>query len=171
MIGATYDKDDPSTWKHWQTAEQKSTEEGRMTNPFASEDGRYDELSGRRFAIQTQPGGQWGSDPRESWKPRSNLEGIVGGTMMMGSMGRITPNSGTFYQRQGHNQTVWQAMQEIDHKYELADIKKRSQLAPIPGSQGSGRGYSSSTRGGRGSAPSNGLGITTGDIISNRGST
>ena len=59
MLKAEYNKDDPSTWKHWQTAEQKSTEEGRMTNPFASEDGRYDSLSGQRFDIQTQRGGRW----------------------------------------------------------------------------------------------------------------
>ena len=59
VIKARYDKDDPSTWKHWQTADQKSTEEGRMTNPFASDDGRYDSLSGQTFDIQTQRGGMW----------------------------------------------------------------------------------------------------------------
>lgn len=59
FLRAKYDKDDPSTWKHFQTEEQKSTEEGRNTNPFYTEDGRYDSLSGRTFDIQTQRGGQW----------------------------------------------------------------------------------------------------------------
>jgi len=59
FLTAKYDKDDSSTWKHFQTAEQKSTEEGRNTNPFYTEDGRYDSLSGRTFDIQTQTGGQW----------------------------------------------------------------------------------------------------------------
>jgi len=158
MIKAEYNKDDPSTWKHWQTAEQKSTEEGRNTNPFASEDGRYDELSGRRFSIQTQRGGRWGSNPG---KPEDK-------STFMKLANFDAGHSDTLY----GSDTVWQAMREIDHKYELANIKKRSQLAPIPESGGSGRGYSSSTRGGRGSAStSSGLGITTGDIISNRGAT
>ena len=169
-LAATYDKDNPDTWKHWQTAGQKSTEEGRMRNPFASEDGRYDELSGRKFAIQTQPGGQWGSNPRESWKPRSPIEGIFGATMMMGSMGRLTPNSGTYYQRDGGKQTVWQAMQEIDHKYELAGIQSKAKEKQNTFVPGSGRGYSASNRSGRGAAPKNGLGISTGSIIQQRGS-
>ena len=59
MIRAKYDKNAPSTWAHFQTREQKSTEEGRMTDPFASDDGRYDSLSGRRFSIQTQRGGSF----------------------------------------------------------------------------------------------------------------
>ena len=155
-IKMRYDKDDPSTWAHWQTAEQKSTEEGRMTNPFATEDNRYDELSGRTFSIQTQPGGKWGSNappPKES-RPFQDMVHFKFG------------KQGTHY----GDDTVWQAMREIDHRYELADIKKRSQLAPIPGSQGSGRGYSASSRSGRGAAPSNGLGISTGSLIERRGS-
>ena len=64
FIQAKYDKDDPSTWKHWQTADQKSTEEGRMTNPFASDDGRYDSLRGQTFDIQTQRGGMWEGEHR-----------------------------------------------------------------------------------------------------------
>jgi len=140
FLKATYDKDDPSTWKNFQTAEQKSTEEGRMTNPFASDDGRYDVLSGQQFDIQTQRGGQW--------------EGA--------------------HKYKGHN--ISYAMEQIDkewdHKDRLTEIKSRYNQPSVAGSGGSGRGYSSQARSGRGSAPSNGLGITsTGDIISNRGAT
>ena len=63
-LKATYDKDNPDTWKHWQTAEQKSTEEGRMRNPFATDDGRYDVLSGQQLDIQTQRGGMWEGEHR-----------------------------------------------------------------------------------------------------------
>ena len=143
FIQAKYDKDDPSTWKHWQTADQKSTEEGRMTNPFASDDGRYDSLSGREFAIQTQRGGQW-----ENLNEKS----------------RYAPGHAAY--------AMDQLDKEWDHKSELSKIKSRSQLEPIAGSGGSGRGYSSSSRSGRGApTTSSGLGITTGDIISNRGAT
>jgi hypothetical protein len=171
VIKATYDKDDPSTWKHWQTAEQKSTEEGRMTNPFATEDNRYDELSGRKFSIQTQPGGVWGSSPTEGIDG-SKHSGFMRMALMTGQMGARgnMASSHTLQSQHYGPDTVWQAMREIDHKYELADIKKRSQLAPIPGSQGSGRGYSAYSRSGRGAAPSNGLGISTGSMIEQRGS-
>ena len=171
MLKAEYNKDDPSTWKHWQTTEQKSTEEGRNTNPFASEDGRYDELSGRRFSIQTQPGGVWGSEPSEGidGSKHSGFMNMMLMTGQMGTRGRM-PSSHTVQSQHYGDDTVWQAMREIDHKYELANIKKGSQLAPIPGSGGSGRGYSYRERSGRGAAPDNGLGISTGSIIQDRGS-
>ena len=139
-IKAQYNKDDPSTWKHWQTAEQKSTEEGRMTNPFASDDGRYDSLSGQQWAIQTQRGGQW--EGEQKYK--------------------------------GHNisYAMEQLDKEWDHKAALEKIKSSSQTSLVAGSGGSGRGYSSSSRSGRGApTTSSGLGITTGDIINNRGAT
>ena len=138
FLKAKYDKDDPSTWVHWQSAAQK--EEG--TDPFATDDGRYDSLSGREFNIATQRGGQW-----------ENL------------------NDGKMRYHPGHaGYAMDQLDKEWDHKAELAKIKSRSQLAPIAGSGGSGRGYSSSSRSGRGApTTSSGLGITTGDIISNRG--
>jgi hypothetical protein len=143
FIKAEYNKDDPSTWKHWQTAEQKSTEEGRMTNPFASDDGRYDSLSGQQWSVQTQRGGQW-----------ENLNEKM----------RYAP---------GHlSYAMDQIDKEWDHKAELERIKASSQTSLVAGSGGSGRGYSSSSRSGRGSAStSSGLGITTGDIINNRGAT
>lgn len=163
-IKARYDKDDPSTWAHWQTAEQKSTEEGRMTNPFASDDGRYDSLSGREFAIQTQRGGRWGSSPtKPDLSKKQNFWNVA----------NMDPgHSGTYY----GEDSAWQAMraidQEWDHKDRLAEIKSRYSKPSVAGSGGSGRGYSSQARSGRGSAPSNGLGITsTADIISNRGAT
>ena len=165
-----YDKDDPSTWKHFQTAEQKSTEEGRNTNPFYTEDGRYDSLSGREFAIQTQRGGQWGTVRNDMSPKMQQLGHIASLTVPSHKIGE-----NTFFGGYGRNETVWQEMQKIDqewdHKDRLAEIKSRYSKPSVAGSGGSGRGYSSSTRSGRGSAPSNGLGITTGDIISNRGST
>ena len=138
MLKAEYNKDDPSTWKHWQTAEQKSTEEGRMTNPFASEDGRYDSLSGQRFDIQTQRGGRWEGEHK--------------------------------YKGRNVSYAMEQIDKEWDHKAELAGIKSRAKEKQDSFVPGSGRGYSASNRSGRGSAPSNGLGISTGSIIQQRGS-
>ena len=119
FIQAKYDKDDPSTWKHWQTAEQKSTEEGRNTNPFYTDDGRYDVLSGQTFDIQTQRGGMWEGEHR--YKGRN----------------------------------ISYAMEQIDkewaHRAEMEEIRSRSQTEQVPGSGGSGRGYSSGSRSGRGS--------------------
>ena len=118
FIQADYDKDNPDTWKHWQTAEQKSTEEGRMTNPFASDDGRYDSLSGRRFDIQTQRGGQWAGEHR--------------------------------YKGRNVSYAMEQIDKEWDHRAELKEIQSRSTTTEVAGSGGSGRGYSSGSRSGRG---------------------
>ena len=139
FLKAKYDKDNPSTWVHWQSAAQKA--EG--TNPFATDDGRYDSLSGQELSIATQRGGQW-----ENLNEKS----------------RYAPGHAAY--------AMDQLDKEWDHKSELSKIKSRSQLEPIAGSGGSGRGYSSSSRSGRGApTTSSGLGITTGDIISNRGAT
>ena len=119
FIQAKYDKDDPSTWKHWQTADQKSTEEGRMTNPFASDDGRYDSLSGQTFDIQTQRGGQWEGEHR--------------------------------YSGRNISYAMEQIDKEWDHRAELKEIQSRSTPTEVTGSGGSGRGYSSGSRSGRGS--------------------
>ena len=144
FIKAKYDKDDPSTWKHWQTAEQKSTEEGRMTNPFASDDGRYDSLSGREFAIQTQRGGRWGSNPtKPDLSKKQNFWNVV--SMDPG-------HSGTYY----GSDSAWLAMREIDHEYTLEKIRSDSRNNTLEIQErsqggGSGRGYSSGSRSGRGS--------------------
>ena len=118
FIQAKYDKDDPSTWKHWQTADQKSTEEGRMTNPFASDDGRYDSLSGQTFDIQTQRGGMWEGEHR--------------------------------YKGRNISYAMEQIDKEWDHRAELKEIQSRSTTTEVAGSGGSGRGYSSGSRSGRG---------------------
>ena len=118
FIQAKYDKDDPSTWKHWQTADQKSTEEGRMTNPFASDDGRYDSLSGQTFDIQTQRGGMWEGEHR--------------------------------YKGRNISYAMEQIDKEWDHRAELKEIQSRSTSTEVAGSGGSGRGYSSGSRSGRG---------------------
>ena len=118
FIQAKYDKDDPSTWKHWQTADQKSTEEGRMTNPFASDDGRYDSLSGQTFDIQTQRGGMWEGEHR--------------------------------YKGRNICYAMEQIDKEWDHRAELKEIQSRSTTTEVAGSGGSGRGYSSGSRSGRG---------------------
>ena len=118
VISAKYDKDDPSTWKHWQTADQKSTEEGRMTNPFASDDGRYDSLSGQTFDIQTQRGGMWEGEHR--------------------------------YKGRNISYAMEQIDKEWDHRAELKEIQSRSTTTEVAGSGGSGRGYSSGSRSGRG---------------------
>ena len=118
FIQAKYDKDDPSTWKHWQTADQKSTEEGRMTNPFASDDGRYDSLSGQTFDIQTQRGGMWEGEHR--------------------------------YKGRNISYAMEQIDKEWDHRAELKEIQSRSTTTEVAGTGGSGRGYSSGSRSGRG---------------------
>jgi hypothetical protein len=118
FIQADYDKDNPDTWKHWQTAEQKSTEEGRNTNPFYTEDGRYDVLSGRRFDIQTQRGGMWEGEHR--------------------------------YKGRNVSYAMEQIDKEWDHRAELQEIQSRSTPTQVASSGGSGRGYSSGSRSGRG---------------------
>ena len=118
FLKAEYNKDDPSTWKHFQTAEQKSTEEGRMTDPFASDDGRYDSLSGRRFSIQTQRGGSFAGS------------------------GKYSGSNASY--------AMDQLDKEWDHRAELKEIQSRSTPTQVAGSGGSGRGYSSGSRSGRG---------------------
>ena len=148
VISAKYDKDDESTWKHWQTAEQKSTEEGRKTNPFATEDNRYDELSGQTFAIQTQRGGQWGSQE----KVDEEL-GIYG--------------ENTFFGGHGANETVWQAMDRIDHriKMESAEMNIKKLREPVEPGPSLSRGYDRSQSGG---ASGSGPGMSTADMINRR---
>ena len=155
MLTSVYDKDDPSTWRHWEPVGDRTNEEAlgrswggeanpndpQKYNPLWTEDGRYDVLSGQRFSVGTGRGGLWGGD--EHLYAKGNLRYAMD-----------------------------QIDKEWDHKAELERIKTSSQTSLVAGSGGSGRGYSSSTRGGRGSAStSSGLGITTGDIISNRGAT
>ena len=142
-IKAEYNKDDPSTWKHWQTAEQKSTEEGRMTNPFASDDGRYDSLSGQQWSIQTQRGGRWGSEPtKPDLSKKQKLWNLANFDV---------GHSGTHY----GSDSAWLAMREIDHEYTLEKIRSDSRNNSLEIQQqsqggGSGRGYSSGSRSGRG---------------------
>jgi len=96
-IKARYDKDNPSTWVHWQTAEQKRS--GDTGDPFASEDGRYDSLSGQTFDIQSQTGGIWENQLRykgnsvayameqidKEWDHKAELEKIKSRTSHLAS--------------------------------------------------------------------------------------
>ena len=154
FLRAKYDKDDPSTWRHWEPVGDRTNEEAlgrswggeanpndpQKYNPLWTEDGRYDVLSGQRFGVGTGRGGLWGGD--ENLYAKGNLRY---------AMDKID--------------------REWDHKAELARIKSGSQGSQLAGNRGSGRGYSSGSRGGRGSSPSNNPNLSTGSLIDNRGAT
>jgi len=118
------------TWRHW-----------GGKDPLKSDDGRYEELRGQNFGIESHRGGMWGGDDPKHLYGKGSLRYAMD-----------------------------QIDREWDHKDQLAQIKSRYSKPEIAGSGGSGRGYSSSSRSGRGAAPSNGLGISTGSLIEQRGS-
>ena len=87
-------------------------------------------------------------------------------TGQMGARGKM-PSSHTLQNQHYGDDTVWQAMREIDHKVEMKsmemDIKKLQ--APVDPGPSRSRGFSRSQRG---SASGDGPGMTTADIINRR---
>ena len=91
-------------------------------DPLKSDDGRYEELRGQKFGIKSHRGGMWGGDDPKH---------LYGKGSLRYAMDQIDTR--------------------IEHEGRLQEIESRYSQPEVASSGGSGRGYSSGSRSGRGS--------------------